>query len=139
MSITGRLTLRVEWGDCDPAEIVFYPNYFRWFDAGAHNLFRSVGAGWEELFQRHGVVGVPLLEASAKFRSPSRVGDEIVVESRILAWQRKTFTLEHRVFNAEALAVEGGETRAWCLKDPEDPARLKAAPIPDEVKALFAG
>ena len=29
----------VEFGDTDPATIVFYPHFFRWFDAGAWRLF----------------------------------------------------------------------------------------------------
>jgi len=28
MSRTATTTIRVEWGDCDPAGIVYYPNFF---------------------------------------------------------------------------------------------------------------
>lgn len=139
MSGIARITLRVEWGDCDPAEIVFYPNYFRWFDRAAHNLFRQAAGSWETLYEAHGVTGVPLLDAGATFKSPSRVGDELVIESRVTEWQRKVFKLEHRAFNGGRLAVEGRETRAWCVAHPDNPRRLKAAPIPDAVKALFEG
>lgn len=31
--LINRRTIRIEWGDCDPAGIVFYPRYFEWFDA----------------------------------------------------------------------------------------------------------
>lgn len=139
MSVSARLELRVEWGDCDPAEIVFYPNYFRWFDAAAHNLFKQVGGGWAELFKRHGVVGVPLVDAQARFTRPTRFGDELVIESRVAVWERKVFKLEHAVFNDGQLAVEGQETRAWCIKHPDDPKHLRAQPIPEQVIALFGG
>src|ERR1017187_5514616 len=31
--------VRIEWGDCDPAGIVFYPRYFEIFDASTSALF----------------------------------------------------------------------------------------------------
>ena len=37
------LTIKISWGHCDPAKIVFYPNYFIWFDQSAHLLFDKAG------------------------------------------------------------------------------------------------
>ena len=34
--------LRIEWGDCDPAGIVFYPRYFAMFDHSTTTLITSV-------------------------------------------------------------------------------------------------
>jgi len=137
MSVVAALQVRVEWGDCDPAEIVFYPNYFRWFDAAAHNLFKSVDCSLAELFKRYGVVGLPLIEAHATFKQPTRFGDELAIESRVASWERKVFRLRHTVLNRGEVSVEGLETRAWCIRHPDDPARLRAAPIPEEVVARF--
>ena len=36
---------RIEWGDCDPAGIIFYPTYFRWIDAASWALFDAAGYG----------------------------------------------------------------------------------------------
>ena len=30
-------TVRVEFGDCDPAGIVWFPNFFRWIDAASRH------------------------------------------------------------------------------------------------------
>ena len=38
----------------------------------------------------------------------------------------------------EALAIEGFETRVWAAPHPDDPARIKGAPIPQEVMDRFA-
>ena len=32
----------VEWGDCDPAGIVFNPRFFEWFDAATAGIFTAV-------------------------------------------------------------------------------------------------
>jgi 4-hydroxybenzoyl-CoA thioesterase len=40
----------VEFGDCDPAQIVFNPNYFRWMDAASLRFFRACGVPtWREM------------------------------------------------------------------------------------------
>jgi len=33
----------VEFGDCDPAQIVYYPNFFRWMDAASRHFFIACG------------------------------------------------------------------------------------------------
>ena len=137
MSLRATMTVRVEWGDCDPARIVFYPNYFRWFDIACRHLFETVGGGWEQLFDAHGAVGIPLVAASSRFHSPARFGDVLEIESRVDGWTQKAFTVAHVVRNGGEVSVEGEETRCWCVADPDDPQRLRAAPIPEAVLALF--
>ena len=40
---TTRMQRTVEWGDCDPAGIIFYPTYYRWMDAASWHLFEQAG------------------------------------------------------------------------------------------------
>ena len=41
--IISRKTIRIEWGDCDPAQIVYFPRYFAYFDACTTALFLKAG------------------------------------------------------------------------------------------------
>jgi len=134
---TYRHNVTVHWGDTDPANIVFYPNYFAWFDESARLYFDSVGLPWETLMEKYGIVGLPIVEAKAKFLAPSVFRDEIVIESAIAKWNDKTFEISHAVLNRGLRAVEGYEIRAWTQRRHDDPARLKAVPIPPEVKTAF--
>ncbi|HWO35815.1 MAG TPA: hypothetical protein VNO32_44045 [Candidatus Acidoferrum sp.] len=43
VNLTNRKTIYIEWGDCDPAQIVFYPRYLAYFDACATALFKKAG------------------------------------------------------------------------------------------------
>lgn len=135
---TNRRTIKVEWGECDPAGIVFYPRYFAWFDAGTIALFERAGLPKRQMLADHGIVGMPIVDAHAKFLVPSSYGDEVVVESMVAAWRRSSFDVLHRVLRGEAVAVEGQETRVWAAPDPEKPGRIKAQPIPPEIIARFA-
>jgi 4-hydroxybenzoyl-CoA thioesterase len=126
--------VRVDFGDCDPARMIYYPAYFDWFDRALWRLFESVGLPWAVLEGEHGIGGMPLVEASAKFLSPVRWGDDLVIESSVRRWGRASFDLVHLVYKGETMCVQGFETRVWARPDPDDPDRLRGTPVPQEVK-----
>jgi len=134
---TYRHNITVHWGDTDPAQIVFYPNYFAWFDQSARLYFDSVGLPWEKLMEKYGIPGLPIAEAKAKFLAPCVFRDEIVIESEIGKWNDKTFEIRHAVLNRGLRAVEGYEIRVWTQTRSEAPRRFRAISIPPEVKAAF--
>jgi 4-hydroxybenzoyl-CoA thioesterase len=135
-----RLSRHGHFGDCDPAQIVFYPRYFIWFDQSTENLFRAAGLKWEEMHDlfEGGFAGVPLLGASADFKTASKMGDDIEIESWVNEWKDKTFTVEHRVHNRGRITVEGHEKRIWVVRAPDRPAGIRAASIPAEVKSRLS-
>lgn len=127
----------VHWGDTDPARIVFYPNYFSWFDQSTRMYFESVGLEWTEFMYKYGIIGLPIVEARSKFMRPSLFRDEIIVESVIAKWHSKMFEVGHTVYNRGEICVEGSELRAWATPHPEDPKRFRAGIIPREVIEAF--
>jgi len=134
--IANSRTTRIEWGDCDPAGIIFYARYFEIFDTSTTVLIeRALGMKKIEYLKAYDFLGHPLVETRARFRLPTRFGDEVAIESTLVACGRSSFTIEHRLSNAGALAVEGSETRVWVVRDPVDPKRMKSQPIPAEVVA----
>ena len=134
--MTGSIfTVQVEWGDCDPAQIAFYPNFFRWMDAAAWAFFAGNGLSAKKLLAGKGALGFPLVDARATFRKPARQGDKLEIETTVQRWGGKSFELKHVIRIAGEVAVEGQETRIWGVSDPSDPASLRATTIPAEIKA----
>jgi 4-hydroxybenzoyl-CoA thioesterase len=131
-----RRTVRIEWGDCDPAGIVWYPRYFGMFDAATAYLFEAAGFPKPAMLAQFEVVGYPMVDTRAKFLIPSKFGEDIVIESRVSAFRRSSFDIEHRVFKGEALAIEGFETRVLVKRDPAT-GGIKGCPIPQEIIAAF--
>lgn len=132
--------LTVEFGDCDPANIVFYPNYYRWFDAATHHLCKGAGLDWISLRDRYGVVGFPLVETGASYRQPASFGDHLEIESSVVECGRKTLRLRHLVRRGATLLVEGFEVRVLGARHPDDPQRLRALEIPTAIRnALTEG
>ena len=135
---TSRRTITIEWGDCDPANIVFFPRYFCWFDGSTAHHFKAAGLPKPELISRYDVVGWPIVDARAAFHVPSRFGDEVVIETRITRFGRSSFDVEHRLMRGEVLAVEGFEKRVLVAKS-ADGEGLTPVPMPGEVIATFRG
>ena len=126
---------RVEvcFGDCDPAGIVFFPNFSKWMDASSLDFFMQCGVPpWRELKESHGIIGTPLLEIHTKFMRPATYGDTLQVRTCVESWAAKTFVQKHQVFKGEELLCEGRETRAFCVH-PEG-GRLQAIAVPDFIR-----
>jgi len=127
-------TTRIEWGDCDPAGIIFYVRYFEIFDVSTTMLFeRAIGMKKIHYLKAYNFLGHPVAETRAKFRLPTRFGDEVSIETQVVAVGRSSIKLEHRLSHEGAVAVEGSETRVWAVRDPNDPMRVKSEPIPAEI------
>ena len=138
MSLVNSRDVFIEWGDCDPAGIVYYPRYFVFFDNATVALFAAADLPKHEMVKTYGIVGFPMVDTRARFVIPSRWGETITIESRIADWIRSSFDVEHRVLKDGALAIEAWETRVWVGRHPDDPEKIKSRSIPDDVKARFA-
>jgi 4-hydroxybenzoyl-CoA thioesterase len=137
-TLTSRCEFTIEWGHCDPAGIVFNPNFFEFFDRGTWGLFQTaLGVRPSDLARRFGIVGMPAVDASARFLAPARFGDAVVLISRVREFRRSSFDVVHELRVGDAIAVQGQETRVWAGRDPADPAKMKSQPIPAEVIARF--
>ena len=136
--LTNRKEIQVEWGDCDPFGIVFFPRYFEYFDACTNALFqKALGYPKAEMLRRHAIKGIPLVQANCNFLLPSSFGDVVTVESCVTKWGTSSFSVEHKLFRGETLAVEGFEKRVWTVPIPGDPYQAKSHPIPKEVMEKF--
>jgi len=135
--LSNTLTRRIEWGDCDPAGIVFNPQFFRWFDHGTAMLYEAAGWPKQEMLVRFGAIGCPLVETRATFRAPCRFGEDVVIVTEVVEVKTRSFDIRHTLSNNEILCVEGFETRVWTVKDPDQ--GLKSAPIPEELATRFRG
>ena len=129
--------VQVHFGDCDPAGIVFFPNFARWMDQASLAYFMAAGVPpWRELALTRGIVGTPVLETHTRFIQSATYGETLEVHTSVTAWERKVFRHLHRVMRGELLLCEGTEVRAFVSRHPDDATRLKAIPPPEDIVAL---
>jgi YbgC/YbaW family acyl-CoA thioester hydrolase len=135
-SITGRFACQVQWGDCDPAGIIFYPTYFRWMDAASWAFMDSVGYSPKRMRTEH--LAMPLVSADCQFIAPALHGDRCEVRSRIARFGGASFVVAHEIVREDGTTLaKGRETRVWgrFANGPGTP--MKGEKIPEEVKTLF--
>jgi 4-hydroxybenzoyl-CoA thioesterase len=141
-SKTTTYAVQVQFGDCDPAGIVFFPNFSKWMDAASLHFFMTCGIPpWRELIKTTGIIGTPLVEINTRFLRPATYGETIHIDTCIIEWNRKTVKQRHTVRRADpsgdTVLCVGLETRAFCvLKDPLDAASIKAIEVPEFIKLV---
>ncbi len=124
-----RKAVRIEWGDCDPARIVYFPRYFAIFDSCTDAAFEAVGWLKPRLIERFGIIGFPAVDIKGTFNQPSSFGENVLIETRVYDFGRSSFKVHHKLFKGDVVAVEGHEVRVWAARDPQNPARIRGMPV----------
>lgn len=125
------LELRISFGDCDPAGIVYYPNFLRWFDRCFHDFLREVAGGHSRLCRQLGAIGLGLMDCGAAFRAPLAPDEVLSLEMRLERWSTRSLRLGYRGYSpgpdGRRLILEGHELRGVFQR--RDDGRLTAAPV----------
>ncbi|MGB0629576.1 MAG: acyl-CoA thioesterase [Alphaproteobacteria bacterium] len=130
--------LKVEWAHCDAAGIVFYPNFYIWFDQGTERLFSANRLSYAELDRDFGISGMPLLENGTTYKNACKLGAELKMTTWVDEWAGKTFIVKHRVEHTDGrMALEGFERRVMVVKDKEAERGMKAIEVPAEIRERF--
>jgi 4-hydroxybenzoyl-CoA thioesterase len=137
MNRTVCFEVKVSFGDCDPTGMVMAPNFSRWMDASSHHFFVQCGLPpFRELEKTRGIAGHPLLEIHTKYFLPAVDGDRLLIHTSVVEWREKVFCHKHVVTRGLDVLCEGTETRVLVIRPPENPDRIKAILVPEDIKAL---
>jgi len=128
-------TQRVEFGDCDPARIVWFPNFFRWIDAASRHFFVECGVPpWHETEKSLGVIGTPLVDTHARFIKTASYGDVLQIRTSIAEWREKSFVQRYQVFRDADAIMECDEVRIFAAR--REDGSIRAVPIPESIRVL---
>ena len=124
--------IRVRYAETDKMGVVYYANYFVWFEVARADLLRSLG--WTYRDMEHAGVTLPVIEAQCEYRRPARYDDEIEVRTkgRMLSPVRMEFTYEIVLRDDQSIAASGRTIHA-ALDHAGKPCRL-----PDRIRQVFA-
>jgi len=105
------IDLQVSFGDCDPAGIVYYPNFCRWTDRAFHALLHERLGGHAALCRSLGARGFGLMDVRMRFRSPAEEGDHLRIAIAGIDWKRRSFDIAYEARCGERLVFTAAETR----------------------------
>jgi 4-hydroxybenzoyl-CoA thioesterase len=84
----------IRFSDCDPAGIVFYPQYFVLFNGVVEDWVDGpLGIGYRHLIMERRI-GLPTVHLQADFRAPSRLGDRVRLALAVERLGHRSLTLE---------------------------------------------
>jgi acyl-CoA thioester hydrolase len=103
----------VRYAETDQMGVVYYANFFIWFEIGRVELLRQLGFQYKEM-ETDDDCHIPVVEATCRYKSPARYDDELLLETTVLALRRTVIKFGYRLFRteneAQTLLAEGETT-----------------------------
>ena len=124
--------VRVRYAETDQMRVVYYANYFVWFEVARADLLRTFGWSYREMEQAG--VSLPVIDAHCQYHRPVRYDDELEVrtEGRLLSKVRMEFVYQVVRRDDQSLAASGRTIHA--AMDPTG----KPCRLPDRIQEVFA-
>ncbi|HEY2150229.1 MAG TPA: thioesterase family protein [Vicinamibacterales bacterium] len=124
--------IRVRYAETDNMGVVYYANYFVWFEVGRTDLLRTTGWSYREM-EADGFA-LPVIDAHCAYRESAKYDDDIEIRTTgtMLSPVRLQFTYEV-VRSSDVMILATGSTEHASLDRTGRPCRL-----PDRVRALLS-
>jgi len=105
--------IRVRYAETDQMGVVYYANFFIWFEIGRVELLRQLGFQYKQM-EIDDDCHIPVVEANCRYKSPARYDDELLLETTVLALRRTVIKFGYRLLrpgnDALTLLAEGETT-----------------------------
>jgi len=98
--ITAETRVRVRYAETDQMGVVYHANYFVWFEVGRVEMMREYGLDYRNMEREEGAL-MAVVEASARFKSPARYDDELIVRTTIAGVRGSIIRFRYAVLRAE--------------------------------------
>ena len=124
----------IRFSDCDPAGIVFYPQYFVMLNGLVEDwVSEGLGVGYHALIGERRV-GLPTVKLDADFRAVSRMGDRVMLGLSVAQLGSRSITLALRCFEPTTGEVRM-QVRQVLVTTSLDTHRAIA--VPDDMRAAI--
>ena len=118
----------IRFAHCDPAGIVYHPNFYVMFNGLLEDLFREgLDLPWENMSSAE--VVIPVVNIKTDFFKPFHIGDIGQMNLWISHLGRSSITVQIEFYKGEDLHVKCEETMV-CV----DPVTRQSTPIPEKIR-----
>ena len=125
---------RIRWSDVDPAGIIFYGSYVRFFEIAEMEMFRAAGVPYGRVFERFDM-WLPRVHLEVDFHHPARMDDELRIGVYFTRFGTSSLRIHFDALHVGGgcLAATGHEVLVCTSRD-----TLEPRPLPDELREHFA-
>jgi acyl-CoA thioester hydrolase len=135
MPVTSKI--RVRYAETDQMGVVYYANYFVWFEIGRVEVLRSVGLSYDQMEKDHKLI-LPVVDASCRYKSPAKYDEEILIETRPALLRGSVIKFAYRIYRdadrdgkERKLLAEGETVHVVCDE------KFERQPLPDNYAAAL--
>jgi acyl-CoA thioester hydrolase len=126
-------TIRVRYAETDQMGVVYYGNYFTWFEVGRAEFCRQLGFDYRRM-EIEDDSFIVVAEASCRYRRPARYDDLLTIRTRVTESRKRTLRFSYEILRqdtGEQLAT-GETTHVICdrLGQPKS--------LPEKYRKFFA-
>ncbi|MFH1776466.1 MAG: thioesterase family protein [Candidatus Omnitrophota bacterium] len=122
--------LRVRYAETDQMGIVYYANYFIWFEVARVEFLRRAGIAYKQL--EHDGMYLIVTKAACHYRAPALYDDTIIVKTTVADYKNTSFNFVYKVQNSSGKILAEGETAHVFVNK-----RRKPVKIPDNIKNII--
>ena len=118
--------IRVRYQETDNMGVVYYANYFVWFEIARSEYFRSMGISYREMEKRG--LFMMVAGASCTYKAPSQYDDVVRVQAWVPEIKNSSIKFEYKVSVGEKLIATGESAHVFTDRS-HKPVR-----VPQEVR-----
>jgi acyl-CoA thioester hydrolase len=122
--------IRVRYAETDQMGVVYYGNYFTWFEVGRVELCRQLGFEYKRM-ETEDDRFIVVAEASCRYKRPARFDDLLTIRTGVTEVQRRTVHFGYEIFNDGELIATGETLHVIC----DSKGRPKS--LPEKYKKYF--
>lgn len=123
------VNLRVRYQETDQMGVVYYANYYVWFEVARTEYFRNLGFPYRNL-EKEGIYLV-VVNSSCQYKQPAHYDDQITVKSRISSIKNTSFIFEYEVEREKDILAVGKTVHVFINR------KGKPVKIPAKVRELI--
>src|SRR5579863_2586167 len=125
-------SLRVRYAETDQMGIVYYANFFVWFEIGRTDFCRAHGFAYRDMEREDGLY-IMVAETRCRYKAPARYDDEILVRTCLRAVRKRVLVFDYEVYRqaGDELLAEGETVHV--ITDREGHPRA----LPEKYRELF--
>ena len=128
-ALVRRTTVRVRYAETDRMGVVYYANYFVWFEIGRTDWLRETGHSYRAMEDQG--VQLPVIEAHCEYRRAAKYDDELEIRTRAALLSPVRIRFDYEIVRGDETLVTGHTIHA--ALDP----RGRPCRLPDGVRDLL--
>jgi len=109
--LTSTTKLKVRFHECDPLQIVWHGNYFKYFEEAREEFSKKHGISYMDV-KKHGFA-IPIVKTECEHKLPLKYGDEFEVEISFINSEAPKIIFQYKIVSSGNLICTGKTTQVF--------------------------